>query len=411
MVFLFTRPWFSGSFPPGIERACGKRCNGSARHPLPHRPSLSLTVSLSLYICARLSVSPHSLRRTWHYQGSTASYPGLGKLAQLEDIVLVVPDYRIAAFGFLAHPCLELDDPRGVSGNYGLLDQQLALRWVQDNVAHFGGDPARVTVLGQSSGGTSILGLLASPHSAGLFHSAVSLSASPNVTMGLRQAYAQFDTAIRTTTQCGQGTAGASLREMAACLRALPAAEVAAMLPTATFDVSPNLPASTRGQGYPGLIIVDGVTVVAEPEVALARGLVDVPLVLQTELAEMDTYENNATVNAMKNQAYADFFAGALTKGGWLRPAIAGLLDVYAEERNTSTELAYQMFIADYSFYCGSVELASQRAAQQQQQRNGWFKMFISFISLPSPRALTSSFMVMGADVRGSERDRIDGHS
>ena len=130
--------------------------------------------------------------------GSTVSYPGLGKLAQLEDIVLVVPDYRLAAFGWLAHPALELDGRP--SGNYGLLDQQLALRWVQENVGFFGGDASRVTVLGQSSGGTSILGLLSSPLSNGLFHAAVSLSASPNVTMGLHEAHAQFHRAICSTT-------------------------------------------------------------------------------------------------------------------------------------------------------------------------------------------------------------------
>ena len=80
--------------------------------------------------------------------GSTGSYPGIGRLSVLEDIVLVVPNYRVAAFGFLTHPALDRTDPRGVSGNYGLLDQQLALRWVAENVAAFGGDPGRVSVLG-----------------------------------------------------------------------------------------------------------------------------------------------------------------------------------------------------------------------------------------------------------------------
>jgi para-nitrobenzyl esterase len=78
--------------------------------------------------------------------GSTGSYPGLEALAALEEVVLVVPNYRLGAFGFLSLPALDATDPRGVSGNYGLLDQQLALKWVQSNVAAFGGDPDRVTV-------------------------------------------------------------------------------------------------------------------------------------------------------------------------------------------------------------------------------------------------------------------------
>ena len=173
--------------------------------------------------------------------GSTGSYPGIGQLAVLEDIVLVVPNYRLAAFGYLTHPALDRTDPRGVSGNYGLLDQQLALRWVAENVAAFGGDPGRVSVLGQSSGGTSILGLLASPGSRGLFHAAISLSASPNVTMDLQQAHRQNAKVVAAQTDC----AGAA--DVAACLRGLTSQQVAALLPAASFDVSPTLPRSPAG--------------------------------------------------------------------------------------------------------------------------------------------------------------------
>jgi para-nitrobenzyl esterase len=74
-----------------------------------------------------------------------------------------------------------------------LLDIQLALRWVQQNGAKFGGDPRRVTLIGQSSGGTNILALLASPASNGLFAAAISLSASPNITIDqAREPFRQF---------------------------------------------------------------------------------------------------------------------------------------------------------------------------------------------------------------------------
>merc|ERR1712232_101822 len=113
-------------------------------------------------------------------------------LAARGDVVLVAMNYRLNAFGWLTLPELDTVDPRGVSSNRGLLDIQEALRWIQRNAAAFGGDPRRVTLLGQSSGGTAILGLLASSASRGLFSAAISLSASPNISIDLATAQAQF---------------------------------------------------------------------------------------------------------------------------------------------------------------------------------------------------------------------------
>jgi len=84
--------------------------------------------------------------------------------------VLVSINYRLGAFGFLSHPALSAESEQGVSGNYGLLDQIAALKWVQRNIAAFGGDPDNVTVFGQSAGATSIYLMTASPLADGLFH-------------------------------------------------------------------------------------------------------------------------------------------------------------------------------------------------------------------------------------------------
>jgi para-nitrobenzyl esterase len=89
-----------------------------------------------------------------------------------DGIVVVTINFRHGALGFLAHPALA-SEPGGPSGNYGLMDQQAALRWVQDNVAPFGGDPQNVTVAGQSSGGLSVLAHMISRGSGGLFHRAI----------------------------------------------------------------------------------------------------------------------------------------------------------------------------------------------------------------------------------------------
>jgi len=106
----------------------------------------------------------------WSHQ---ALYDGVN-LAK-RGVVLVSVNYRLGALGFLAHPLLSAES--GTSGNYGLLDQVAALRWVQRNIAAFGGDPGNITVFGESAGGTSVQALLASPHSEGLFHRAIVQSA------------------------------------------------------------------------------------------------------------------------------------------------------------------------------------------------------------------------------------------
>ncbi len=102
-----------------------------------------------------------------YYNGSTIAKEG---------VIVVTANYRLGAFGFLAHPELAAESERNTSGNYGIMDQQAALRWVQRNIAAFGGDPSRVTIFGQSAGGTSTLIHLVSPESKGLFRQAITES-------------------------------------------------------------------------------------------------------------------------------------------------------------------------------------------------------------------------------------------
>ena len=97
------------------------------------------------------------------------------ELAALGAIVVSI-QYRLGVFGFLAHPELSAESPHASSGNYGILDQIEALRWVQRNVASFGGDPDRVTLFGESAGAGNIAYLLLSPLADGLFHRAISQS-------------------------------------------------------------------------------------------------------------------------------------------------------------------------------------------------------------------------------------------
>jgi para-nitrobenzyl esterase len=90
-----------------------------------------------------------------------------------EGVVVVSINYRLGLLGYLAHPALSAESPQRLSGNYGLLDQIEALRWVRDNIAAFGGDPRNVTIAGESAGGLSVIALLASPMARGLFARAI----------------------------------------------------------------------------------------------------------------------------------------------------------------------------------------------------------------------------------------------
>lgn len=108
--------------------------------------------------------------------GSASMMWARGEHLAEKGVISISLNYRLGALGFMAHPELSTESGRGASGNYGFMDQVAALKWVQDNVAAFGGDPANVTVIGQSAGSMSISALQASPLAAGLFHRAIGLS-------------------------------------------------------------------------------------------------------------------------------------------------------------------------------------------------------------------------------------------
>lgn len=108
--------------------------------------------------------------------GATSDPTTDGTKMAHKGVVLVSIAYRVGPFGFFSHPALSAESAQGVSGNYGLLDQIAALKWVQQNIAAFGGDPGRVTIFGESAGGISVSMLCASPLAKGLFHAAISQS-------------------------------------------------------------------------------------------------------------------------------------------------------------------------------------------------------------------------------------------
>ena len=146
-----------------------------------------------------------------------------------DGVIVVTINYRLGALGFLAHPAFagEKTDPDrdgdidpNSAGDYGLMDQQLAFRWVRDNILFFGGDPLNVTIFGESAGGLSVFSQLASPRSEGLFHKAIIESGAYALNTQTLATAEAAGTAFAATAGCGAQTA--------ACLRALPVTTILA---------------------------------------------------------------------------------------------------------------------------------------------------------------------------------------
>jgi para-nitrobenzyl esterase len=129
-------------------------------------------------------------------------------------VIVVTVNYRLGLLGFLAHPALSAESSTHDSGDYGLMDQQFALGWVKKNIAHFGGNPANMTVFGESAGGLSVRSMLVSPSAKGLFQRAIVESGSYAETIPTLAQAESTGEALAAGMGCSDQTA--------ACLRALP---------------------------------------------------------------------------------------------------------------------------------------------------------------------------------------------
>ena len=184
------------------------------------------------------------------------------RIARETDVVVVSMNYRLGQLGFLAHRALTEESAEAVSGNYGLMDQAAALRWVQQNIEAFGGDPTNVTIFGESAGAFSVCSHLASPKSAGLFHKAILMSGScerPWPTLAAAEAQGEaFADALGCTAQ----------QDVLSCMRQTSMDEVLAALPPApNFGFNPS--EGPTGNWGP---ILDGAFFTEQPADAFASG-------------------------------------------------------------------------------------------------------------------------------------------
>jgi len=154
-----------------------------------------------------------------------------------EGIVVVSINYRLGVLGWLAHPELSAESPLGVSGNYGLLDQVEALRWVRRNVGSFGGDPSNVTIAGESAGALSVMYLMAAPAARGLFSKGIAESGYMISMPELKERKFGSPSAEESGTKLAAALNASNI----AALRAMDAATLAASAPATGYAPWPTI--------------------------------------------------------------------------------------------------------------------------------------------------------------------------
>jgi para-nitrobenzyl esterase len=247
--------------------------------------------------------------------GSEPRYDGESMAAK--GIVTLTVNYRLNVFGFMAHPELSKESPHHASGNYGLMDQATALQWVKKNIAAFGGDPARVTIAGESAGSFSVSAQMINPQAKGLIAGAIGESGS---LLG-HMAPAPLSAAEQIGATFAQGAGAPTLAE----LRVLPAQQL--------LD-------ATKKPGAWFFAIQDGYVIPRSPTAIYAAGeQAKVPL-----LAGWNSYEGHYKQILGESEPTAENFSTALQKL-YGDQAAAAQQAYSGEVKQAATELASDRFI------------------------------------------------------------------
>ena len=229
--------------------ACSRAMRPADRRAVPAAAAPTLSEDC-LYLNVWTEAASASERRpviVWSHGGAFTIGTGSGRDGEAlarKGAVVVAYNYRLGPFGFFSHPELTRESERNASGNYGLMDLVAVLRWVQQNITAFGGDPNRVTLMGQSAGGRLTRAAVASAQAKGLFHRAISQSAPVRIERMLTRAEAE---------KAGQADAAKIEAASLAALRATPAHEIQRGMPV-------------------GRLVVDGWYVTEDIAITIAEG-------------------------------------------------------------------------------------------------------------------------------------------
>ncbi len=305
----------------------------------------------------------------WGTQGTET-----GEFLARQGVVLVMIEYRVGAFGFIADPALTAESPHHASGNYGLLDQIAALRWVQRNIAAFGGDPSRVTAFGQSSGALDVTCLMTSPLARGLFQRAISES---GVCTG---PFAALKEPVTSFSE--HPAAEESGRELARALGITGTSNVVARMRARSADEI--LAAMSSHPGIAHEVIVDGWVIPEQPDRVLAEGRqLRVPLVVGSNRDEYRTLAGAFPVPSMA--AYPEQLLSALGSSAPLRAFVPRLLDAYPASDTVVAER--KLFEVNNDGFGASARYVA-RAMTKAKQRNVFLYYFTHVVPTPGGRAL-----------------------
>ncbi|XP_055788561.1 para-nitrobenzyl esterase [Salvelinus fontinalis] len=292
--------------------------------------------------------------------GGEEGYSPTEELAAQTGMVYVSFNYRLNAFGFLALELLREGSSTNTSGNYGFMDQIAALQWVQRNIKVFGGDPSKVTIFGQSSGGTSVWTLMMSPLAKGLFHAAVDMSGSYKYNASLEKAEAD-NLLFLNKTGCNDL---ACLRKLSTTLilRAIPWKEY----PSWGADDLMDLP--TKDSFVGPVAVVDGHVLPAPPFEMWEKGGLfnDVPFLIGTTEQEIDFFPPYENISMWTWGDYGWFVTDKLSLFSEGLPKEA--LDLYPSSALCPTpdrcpERAYTTMVSDMRVTCPNNDLAKRAAA------------------------------------------------
>jgi para-nitrobenzyl esterase len=288
--------------------------------------------------------------------GETPGYDG-SKLALQGKTVVVTMEYRLNLMGFLAHPAR--DNEGHLFGNYGILDQQAVLRWVERNIARFGGNKDNVTVGGQSAGAVDTGLHMVSPLAAGLFHRGICQSFCMGFTLPTRAAAEATGVAFAMAAGCGSGTGP----DVAECLRNLPAARVEELAGTA----------STQGKFITSRGLVDGQIIPDQPLTLFANGRFNhMPLMngntadetnFGLAITEYFSDANNALRTSPTAEQYRNYVDTTYVPPAYPDGTAAKVLAVYPLSAFKSPQLAWDRVGTD-SGICNQRRLDKILAAQ-----------------------------------------------
>ena len=316
-----------------------------------------------------------------------SGYGGPASLANRthHSSVNVALNYRLGTLGFLALRELADADARaqGVSGNYGLLDVLEALRWIQRNIQSFGGDPARVTVYGQSSGGSLVFALMTSPNAVGLFANAISMSGSPRMNSTFAEAADYWHQEVVAGTPCKANASTPNTKPLRDCLLALKPAQLVAAMP---YDWDPGDGWSHRvfwdTYRYAPLLVIDGHVLPTDyrsPSKATKTPLSsNIALIIGVTREEID-FAPGDDVRNMSLPALSAFLETALSnssnpENAPMAPAAfaRSVLDAYGlpenpiEGERAPRELIFSDVISDATMLCGTYALADKWSEYRQ---------------------------------------------